>query len=204
MLIAYDIDGAAMIGTSRGGLATMLLAAAQPTLIGAAVLNDIGPVIELAGLKRIAGYVGRTTVPTTWADAAAAVERIDGPFFPAVPDDTWEAIARQRFNEADGRPAAGYDPKLAATLTLPEDGNVPTLWPQFEALTGVPVMVIRGETSDLLSTATVAEMQARHPGLETVTVPGQGHAPLLDDAPTLAAISAFLARADASAHPATG
>ncbi len=199
MLIAYDIGGAALIGTSRGGLATMLLAAAQPTLIGAAVLNDIGPVLEFAGLQRIAGYVGKTSAPATWAEAAAAVKRIDGPFFPAVPEDKWEAIARQRFAQADGRPAPGYDPKLAQTLALPESGEVPTLWPQFVALKGVPVMVVRGEMSDLLSAATVAQMQARHGRVEVVTVPGQGHAPLLDDRPTLDAISAFLVKADAGA-----
>lgn len=188
----YD---AALIGTSRGGLITMLLAAARPTAIGAAVLNDIGPVIEPDGLARISGYVGRVPLPISWADAARMMRDLNRRHFPEIPDDIWEECARQWYNEKNGKPAPGYDAKLGNALSV-LDGPLPALWPQFEALKRVPLMVVRGENSDLLSAATVDEMRRRHPAMATITVPGQGHAPLLKDAATIEAIRHFLAATD--------
>jgi pimeloyl-ACP methyl ester carboxylesterase len=187
---------AALVGTSRGGLIAMVLAAAQPTTIGAVVLNDIGPVIERTGMLRIAGYVGRTPRTATWQEATDFVASMNRRAFPAVPDAQWEEVARQWFNEKNGRPAAGYDPKLAKSISV-RDGPAPELWPQFMALTHAPLLVIRGETSDLLSQETVRQMCTRHPNCTALTVPGQGHAPLLKDEPTLAAIARFLVEVDA-------
>ena len=202
VMTALSLHGAAVIGTSRGGLVTMVLGALQPTLIGAVVLNDIGPVIDREGLIRIAGYVGRVPLPRSWPDAAALVRDLGQRQFPNVKPEQWEAIARQRFNEVDGRPAPGYDKNLGKTLSV-LDGPLPMLWPQFKALSGVPTMVIRGARSDLLSPATIAEMAAQHPKLTALTVPDEGHAPLLEDRPTISAIHRFLARADAGhAHAA--
>jgi pimeloyl-ACP methyl ester carboxylesterase len=187
---------AAIVGTSRGGLIAMVLAAAQPAAIGAVVLNDIGPVIERAGLTRIAGYAGRIPVPANWREATELVASMNRRAFPAISDAQWEEVARQWFNEANGRPAAGYDPKIGKAISV-TDGPAPELWPQFMALTHVPLLVIRGETSDLLTPATVHEMCARHRNCTALTVPGQGHAPLLKDTPTISAIAHFLADADA-------
>jgi pimeloyl-ACP methyl ester carboxylesterase len=106
-------------------------------------------------------------------------------------------VARAWFNEEKGLPAPGYDRNIAKGLSL-MDGPAPQLWPQFAALSRVPMLVIRGGNSDVLSAATVAEMQARHPRLTAITVAGQGHAPLLKDAPTIGKIAEFLSRADAS------
>lgn len=195
VMTALSLHGAAVIGTSRGGLVAMVLAALQPTAIGAVVLNDIGPVIERDGLTRIAGYVGRVPLPRTWAEAAALVRDLDQRQFPNVKPEQWEAIARQRFNEADGRPAPGYDPNIGKTMSV-AGSAIPPLWPQFKALAHVPAMVIRGARSDLLSAATVAEMAAHHPRLTALTVADEGHAPLLEDRPTISAIQRFLARAD--------
>lgn len=186
----------AIIGTSRGGLISMVLAAVQPTVIGAVVLNDIGPVIEREGLARIAGYVGRAPLPHSWGDAARMVRDLSKRHFPAVTDAQWEEIARQLFNERDGKPAPGYDAKLAKSFSV-LDGPMPALWPQFEALKRVPVMVLRGENSDILSAATVEEMGRRHPAFAAVTVAGQGHAPFLKDRPTIEAVRRFLDAADA-------
>ena len=194
-ITAEGIAGAAIVGTSRGGLIAMVLAAVQPTVLGPVVLNDIGPIIEYAGLLRISGYIGKATVPLSWEQATRTVREIWGPFFPGVPEDRWDYITRQLYMEKDGRPAAGYDPKLMKSFSL-ADGRVPELWPQFLALSRAPVFVIRGELSDLLSAATVAEMVRRHPRCRAATVPGQGHAPLLQDPPTIGAISAFLAEHD--------
>lgn len=188
----YD---AALIGTSRGGLITMLLAAARPTAIGAVVLNDIGPVIEHDGLARISGYVGRVPLPISWADAARMMRELNRRHFPEIPDHVWEEAARQWYNEKNGKPAPGYDPALGNALSV-LDGPLPALWPQFEALKRVPLMAIRGEHSDILTAATVDEMRRRHPAMATIMVPGQGHAPLLKDAATIEAVRHFLAATD--------
>jgi pimeloyl-ACP methyl ester carboxylesterase len=189
------LHDATVIGTSRGGILAMLMAAARPTLIGAAVLNDIGPVLERDGLMRIAAYVGRVPLPNSWSEAAALARSTNERHFPAVGAEAWEDIARQWFNDHHDRPAHGYDQNLAKAMSV-LDGRAPKLWPQFRALTPWPTLVIRGEHSDLLSAATVRDMQQAHPRLDVLTVPGQGHAPLLRDTASLQAVSTFLARAD--------
>ena len=199
VMTALGLHGAAIIGTSRGGLVAMVLAALQPTALGPVVLNDIGPVIEREGLMRIASYVGRTPAVGTWSEATAIVREIDQRQFPLVTGEGWERLARQRYNDKDGRPVPGYDKALSHSISV-LDGPVPALWPQFEALKCVPVLVLRGALSDLLSAATVAEMAKRHPRLAAMTVASEGHAPLLQDTTTISAISRFLASADGSSH----
>lgn len=186
------IGGAAILGTSRGGLIAMVMAALQPRSLGPVVLNDIGPVIEQKGLGRISAYVGRIPLPGTWKDAGALVHDMGRRAFPDITAAEWEEIARQWFNERKGRPAPGYDPELSNALSV-LDGPIPELWPQFEALKRVPVMVLRGELSDILSAATVEEMRRRHPALTSYVVKSQGHAPLLRDAETIDAVARFLA-----------
>lgn len=201
-MMRTELSGCGIVGTSRGGLITMVLAAAQPNRIGAVVLNDIGPVIEMQGLLRIAGYVGRTPVPQSWSDAARVVRHLTERDFPNLAAEDAEAFARQLFNESNGRPTAGYDTKIARSFSL-LDGPIPALWPQFIALKRAPVLVLRGANSDLLSEATVAEMKTRHPDCTSLTVPNEGHAPLLWDAQTQTAIADFFARADAKHMPHT-
>ena len=185
----------AFLGTSRGGLISMLLAAAHPGIVGSVILNDIGPVIEREGLARIAGYVGRAPLPNSWTDAARMVRDMNVRQFPAVPEPVWLELAHQFFNEKDGKPAAGYDPRIAETFSV-LDGPMPTLWPQFEALKRCPVLVLRGEHSDILSAPSMDEMRRRHPALVALTVPGQGHAPFLKDKPTIESVRRFLDAAD--------
>ncbi len=144
------LHDAALIGTSRGGLITMLMAAAQPTAIGAVVLNDIGPVIEHEGMARISGYVGRVPLPISWADAARMMRELNRRHFPEISEAVWEDVARQWYNESNGKPAPGYDYNLGNALSV-LDGPMPALWPQFEALKRVPLMVVRGENSDILT-----------------------------------------------------
>jgi pimeloyl-ACP methyl ester carboxylesterase len=189
------LEDVAVVGTSRGGLITMLMAAVQPTSIGAAVFNDIGPVIEHDGLVRISGYVGRVPLPISWTDAARMVRDLNRRHFPDIPDQQWEELARQMYNERKGRPAPGYDARLGKALSVLYR-PLPRLWPQFEALKRVPVLVVRGENSDVLSAQTVDEMRRRHPALTAVTVANQGHAPLLKDNPTIEAIRHFLLQTD--------
>jgi pimeloyl-ACP methyl ester carboxylesterase len=197
------LHGASVIGTSRGGLIAMVMAVAQPTSLGAVVLNDIGPVVELEGLMRISGYVGKIPNPASWKEAADLVAALGRNAFPAVGQAEWEEVARQWFNDSNGRPVPGYDPAIAKTVSV-KDGPIPALWPQFGALARVPLLVIRGENSDILSTATVRAMQERHPNCSSLSVPGQGHAPLLRDAATIGGIDRFLAAADAGRRVAAG
>jgi pimeloyl-ACP methyl ester carboxylesterase len=196
MTIAGLAD-AAVIGTSRGGILAMIMAAVRPGSIGAAVLNDIGPLIEREGLLRIISYVGRVPLPATWQEAGELARSMNQRQFPAIPDTMWESIARQWYTDEDGRPAHGYDQSLNKTASI-LDGPLPELWPQFRALSRMPAMVLRGEASDILSAATAARMQREHPDLTLLTVAGQGHAPLLRDQASILAILDFLARADAT------
>jgi pimeloyl-ACP methyl ester carboxylesterase len=193
------IEDAAVIGTSRGGLITMLMAAAQPRALGVVVLNDIGPVIEHEGLARISGYVGRVPLPFSWPDAARMARELNRRHFPDVTDAVWEDVARQLYNDRNGKPAPGYDPKLGNALSV-LDGPLPALWPQFEALKRVPLMVVRGEHSDILTAETVDEMRRRHPAMTAIIVSAQGHAPLLKDSQTIEGIRHFLAATDASSR----
>jgi pimeloyl-ACP methyl ester carboxylesterase len=186
---------AAIVGTSRGGLIAMLIAVLRPCALAAAVLNDIGPVVEREGHARIAAHVGRIPLPADWEEAAQIVRELHRRQFPAVPAEAWAEAARASFDEVDGLPAPGCDPAIARTVS-PMDGPMPELWPQFEALARVPVLAIRGQNSDVLSAGTLERMRARHPRLEALTVAGQGHAPFLGDAQTAAAIAAFLERSD--------
>ncbi len=188
---------AAIVGTSRGGIIAMLMAVMRPTAITACVLNDIGPVIETAGLVRIMGYVGKTPNPASWSQAAEIIRAMNEQHFTELPDSEWDAVARQLFSETNGEIKPDYDAKLANALAEMDLTNkIPDMWPQFGALAPIPTLIVRGENSDLLSEATLEEMTARHPRAATHTVLDQGHAPLLRDRPTMERIAGFLAAND--------
>jgi pimeloyl-ACP methyl ester carboxylesterase len=192
-----ELHHAAILGTSRGGIIAMLMGVTRPGAIGTVILNDIGPVIETRGLARIIGYAGKTPVPESWEDAASIVRDMSARFFTDVTDDEWMEIARQWFMEEEGQPVLGYDLDLANTLSeINLAKPVPQMWSQFDALSHVPIMVLRGENSDLLSLETVKEMASRHPDLRSYTVQEEGHAPLLRDRRSLRTVDTFLAETD--------
>lgn len=189
-LEALGVGPAVFVGTSRGGLLTMALATQRPSAIAGAVLNDIGPVVEIAGLRRIAGYVGKMAPPADWAGAVAALKQGNAAQFPALDDDDWRTLAAAMWREENGALVLDYDPAIGNTLTTVDlTAALPPAWPVFDALPAVPVLVLRGEHSDLFSRETAAAMAARRPNVEVVEVPGQAHAPLLRGAllPWLAA-----------------
>jgi pimeloyl-ACP methyl ester carboxylesterase len=201
VLTALEIGRAVFVGTSRGGLLTMLLAVARPTAIAGCVLNDIGPVIEREGLIRIKSYVGKLAPPTSMRHAADILRDLFGRQFPKLSDDDWAAFAGRTFKQAGGRIVPDYDVKLATALEATDlTQPLPTLWKEFDALAGVPVMVIRGANSDLLSPATVEAMRTHHPGLDVVEVPDEGHAPLLAGDQIIGRIAAFAKACDGGDH----
>lgn len=202
-LTLKGLTGAAFIGTSRGGIVSMLLAVAQPSALNCLVLNDIGPVIETAGLARIMAYAGKIPVPREWDEAKRVVQDINKRQFPEIDDAGWTKIARQLFNEADGKPAASYDPNIGKSLSeIDISKPVPDMWAHFDALKETPVLVVRGENSDILSPKTVQEMQSRNRNVSQVTIQNEGHAPFLNDGFSQRIVADFLCRADAAWTPA--
>jgi pimeloyl-ACP methyl ester carboxylesterase len=195
ILTALEIDRAVFVGTSRGGILAMALACVRPGAVAGVVLNDIGPVIETKGLVRIKSYLGRLPQPKSWDDAAEILRHLFAAQFPKLGPDDWAMFARRTFKQQGGSFQPRYDPRLADVL---KDVDVahspPPLWKEFDALASVPVMVVRGANSDLLTAETVGAMRARRPDLVSLEVPDQGHAPLLLERDVIAEIAGFIDR----------
>jgi len=183
------------IGTSLGGLMTMLLALRTPERLAGVVLNDIGPRLEPAGLERIKEYVGQGRSYPTWVHAARALEETQAIAHPGQDLPFWIAFAKRVMTlTSNGRIVFDYDMKIAEPIAALDPERQPDMWPAIDALKGPPVLILRGQLSDLLSEATLAEMLARLPAAEAVTVPGVGHAPLLTEPEATVAIDRLLAR----------
>jgi pimeloyl-ACP methyl ester carboxylesterase len=194
VLTALEIGAAVFIGSSRGGILIMLLGVAHPTAIAGVVLHDIGPVIEQKGLARIKSYVGKLPQPCNFAEASDILRRLFDAQFPAVTAEQWLAAARRTWKLNDGELKPTYDVRLARTLAEVDiERPLPPMWNEFDALAGVPMLVIRGANSDILSGATLTAMHEHHPGMQSVEVADQGHVPLLDSPDLIERIAAFVA-----------
>ena len=179
-----------VIGTSLGGLMAILLMASEPQRIQAAVLNDIGPEIDPRGVARIATYVGKTAPANTWDEAARQTMLINGEALADFDNDNWHAMARDLYVQEGIAPMLDYDPAIAEGVNA--GTAAPNLWPLFDSVGKRPMLVIRGQSSDILSMETLAEMSRRLPHLVSLNIAGRGHAPTLNEPIARLEIARFL------------
>jgi pimeloyl-ACP methyl ester carboxylesterase len=193
LLDHLGLEKVCILGTSRGGMIAMTLAAGHIGRIGSVILNDVGPVVGAAGIARIMAYVGQPPAFATLDEAAAGLQAAMAGAFPGVALPVWRQMAAAQYRETETGLSLHYDPRLLEALTAQAaEAPIPDLWPFFEALAPVPVGVVRGANSDILQADTLGEMQARHPGLVSAVVPDRGHAPFLDEPKALDVIRRIL------------
>lgn len=209
LLQAGGIDKAVFVGTSMGGLITMVLTSIMPQAIAAAVLNDVGPELSPVGLARIAGYTGLASHFETWADAVAYAKAINEAAFPGYGVEDWDRFARRLFDEKDGAFVLAYDPDISAPIkaaaeaaaqmavkTQAEGGQAlapPDMYPLFRALAkDRPLLLVRGGISDLIDPTIAERMRAAAPHMAYAEVSGVGHAPMLTEPEAWAAIENLL------------
>ena len=186
------IDRAIFIGTSLGGLVTMLMAVMAPQRVAAAILNDIGPEIDDAGVERIKTYVGKAVRFDSWDEAAEAVAANNRHAFEGHGHDDWLRMAQRNCREENGEIVFDYDQAIAQPFNSDAPAPAFDLWPLFAALAQKPLLVIRGAKSDLLSAEALEKMHAAAPNMKSAVVAGVGHAPELDEPEALSAIDDFL------------
>jgi pimeloyl-ACP methyl ester carboxylesterase len=198
LLAELGIQSWIAFGTSLGGIVTMLLAATTSTTIAGALLNDVGPEIEPAGLGRIRTYVGKSYTWPTWMHAARAVAENNDHVYPEYAIEDWLAMAKRtyRLNSA-GRIVLDYDMKIAEPFRVPGNEAGPDMWQAFGHLKNVPTLIVRGARSDVLGAATADRMLMALDRAELVTVPDVGHTPTLDEPDAASAIDRLLARVTA-------
>jgi pimeloyl-ACP methyl ester carboxylesterase len=193
LLGELDLKAFALMGTSLGGLVSMLLAPLWQGKVKGVILNDVGPEIGEKGLERIRSYVGQGRSFETWMHAARAIAEVQGDVFPGYRLDDWLRLAKRSCKVANnGRIVFDYDMKISEPFKLPGGEAGVDLWPVFDALKETPLLLLRGASSDILEKATAAKMVKRHGNAKLVTVPEVGHAPTLDEPEAQSAIRDFL------------
>jgi len=194
LLAHLDMDKVIAIGTSLGGLITMMMVAMHPGVICGAVINDIGPELDPKGIARIKSYVGKGTPPTNWQEAYAAVKSANTGVYPDFTDKDWQWFTRKLYADKSGKPVLLYDPAISKNFDADNEESAPSpdLWPVFEACYTIPTVVLRGELSDILSAETLAKMARLHPDLVPVIIKSKGHVPLLNETECFQAIDALI------------
>jgi len=198
LLDQLGIADAVFVGTSLGGIVTMVTAMQDVERIAGALLNDVGPRVEPEGLARIGSYVGKPAAFASWDELARSLAERNSDAFPDWDANQWERFARRTASERNGSIGFDYDPNIAQLFQAATDQPPAEAWPYYQALAGRPVTVLRGELSDLFSAATAERMQREIPDVELVTIPRAGHAPSLDEPESLAAIERLLGRVRAA------
>jgi pimeloyl-ACP methyl ester carboxylesterase len=197
LLDRLGLEEVILVGTSMGGLMSFLMGTTQPGRFRAMIINDIGPEVDPRGLERINGYVGKAAPVTTWEEAVAQCRAINEVAFRDFSDREWLEFTRGIYREEDGVPVLAYDPAIAQPMAEEDSGAVPPdLWPVFESIAGIPMLVVRGAESDILAMGCVQGMLERKPDLQVAEIPHRGHAPTLTEPASLVAIDAFLGELD--------
>jgi pimeloyl-ACP methyl ester carboxylesterase len=195
LLRTLELERFVLFGTSLGGLLSMLLAAAERGRVQGALINDVGPVLDEAGMARIRAYVGRSGSWPTWVHAARDLSEVHKVSFPDWRLEEWLGFAKKVAKLSNsGRVVLDYDMRIAEPFRIAAPVAGMDMWGAWRALQGVPTLIVRGEVSDIVSPATVARMQAEHDEAELVTVPRTGHAPTLDEPEARAGIARLLGR----------
>ncbi|WP_417460903.1 alpha/beta fold hydrolase [Kordiimonas sp.] len=194
LLGQLGISSVVAIGTSLGGLMTILIQALHPGTLKAAVINDIGPEVDPSGIARIKSYVGKGTPPESWAEAVEGVKRANAGVYPDFTEEDWRWYTHNLYEDVGGKPVMQYDPAISQNFESADDQSAPDLWPFFTAMHSIPTVVLRGELSDILSAPTLKRMANEHPDLVPVTVPNLGHVPLMREPECKAAIDTLIAR----------
>jgi len=192
LLDHLGIAQAVFVGTSLGGLVTMIIAALAPQRIVATILNDVGPDVDPDGITRILSYVGKDVRFANWDEAARTIAGNYGSSFDRYTHEDWVKMAKRNCREENGEIRFDYDMAIAEPFKSAGPTPEVDLWPLFTALGQKPLLVVRGERSDLLTAETAARMQQIAPGMKLATVAGVGHAPELNEPEAVAAIDAFL------------
>jgi pimeloyl-ACP methyl ester carboxylesterase len=194
LLDRLRIERAIFVGTSLGGLVTMAVALTTPQRIAGAILNDIGPELGQVGLDRIQGYVGKSERFGSWDEAARAIATSQAQVFPGYGHEDWLATARRNCREQDGRIVFDYDMAIGDVFEAAGPRPKIDMWPLFLALAQKPLLVVRGQLSELLSVETLEKMRKAAPDTEFAQISNVGHAPMLDEPEAFAAIDRFLTR----------
>jgi pimeloyl-ACP methyl ester carboxylesterase len=195
LLRELDLTAIVPIGTSLGGLVTLLMAEAERDRIKGFVLNDVGPELNAAGIDRIRGYVGKSANWPTWLHAARALSQHQRHAYPDYGIEDWLRMAKRLYRlSANGRIVLDYDTRIAEPIRSAADQPPIDLWPGLGALKDLPALIVRGQLSDVLAPTTFERMQAVLPKAEAVIVPRVGHAPTLDEPEAIAAMDRLLAR----------
>jgi pimeloyl-ACP methyl ester carboxylesterase len=194
LLDELEIKQAVFLGTSLGGLVTMIVATIAPDRIAGVLLNDVGPDLDLSGIDRIKTYVGKQVTFRDWDEAADRLQQRAGDVYPAYDHAAWVRFAKRACRQTEQGVEFDYDMAIAEPFQAGNTGEVPDGWPFYRALAGRPVLVLRGGNSDLLSDAAAERMATEIPDVEVVTVPGVGHAPDLAEPESVAAIDRLLER----------
>lgn len=200
LLQTLNLSKVILMGTSMGGIMAMMMAAMKPELVQALIINDIGPEVGVKGLDRLKKYVGKSTPVSSWEEAAKQSAAINRIAFPNADYEYWQNFAKRTYQESEnGTPVVAYDPNIAVPLNeANNDTAAPDLWPVYDQVSNKPMLLIRGEHSDILEPACVEKMKQKKSDLEVKVVPEIGHAPMLNEPVARSAIESFLSRLTAS------
>ena len=198
LLVELELSSVILLGTSMGGIMAMIMSAMKPEVVQAVILNDVGPEIAKPGLDRLKKYVGKSQPVSNWEEAAKQTASINSIAFPEANDQFWLNFAKRIFNEDDkGCPVLAHDPNIAIPLMSSgeDDGETsaaPDLWPVYEQILELPIMLIRGELSDIIDAECVQKMQQKKPDIDLLEISNVGHAPLLNEPDVESRIVKFL------------